>query len=217
MNWFERYGIPGFYFVLLVAAFYYIIFGPPCDQDIILTALGIALSASLPIGYILVIFSQRLFYCDRFPWRVHSEAWKAAKNDADIGKEWWVEAEATILGRWKCSDKDKIEKGKWLQEWFAKRFDVLAINSALILATFLGWVLVDLVGLGLRVFQKPPLVDCCRTGILFLIACLSLLAVVVLIHSNRLLTKQAKHIATEYYKDLIKDLISTQTSKPQSH
>jgi hypothetical protein len=203
MNWFERYGIPGLYFVLLVAAFYHIIFGPPCDKGITVAAFGIALSASVPIGYILVIFSQMLLYCDRIPWwRVHSEAWKEvwkeAKNDANKGTEWWVEAEATILGRWGGSDKDTIEKGKWLQEWFTKRFDVLAINSALILATVLGW---SLVVLGWWLFQKPPAVDLYRIGALFLISCL---IVIVLICSNCLLTKQAKHVAVEYYKDLIK-------------
>lgn len=198
MNWFERYGIPGLYFVLLVTVLCCVIFGLPyCknQRDIAIKAFVATLPASVPIGYILVIFSQMLVYCDKIPWwRVHSEAWKKAgektKNDAD--KEWWVEAEATIRGRWKCTDKDnKIEKGKWLQEWFTKRFDVLAINSALILATIFGW---GLVVLGRWFFQKPLTVDYCRIGVLFLISCL---AVVVLVCSNCLLTKQARHVAIE--------------------
>jgi len=174
MNWFERYGIPGLYFVLLVTILCCVIFGLPyCknQRDIAIKVFVATLPASVPIGYILVIFSQMLVYCDKIPWwRVHSEAWKKAgektKNGAD--KEWWVEAEATIRGRWKCTDKDnKIERGKWLQEWFTKRFDVLAINSALILATIFGW---GLVVLGWWFFQKPLTVDYCRIGVLFLLS-----------------------------------------------
>lgn len=218
MNWFERYGIPGLYFVLLVTILCCVIFGLPyCknQRDIAIKAFVATLPASVPIGYILVIFSQMLVYCDKIPWwRVHSEAWKKAgektKNDAD--KEWWVEAEATIRGRWKCTDKDnKIEKGKWLQEWFTKRFDVLAINSALILATIFGW---GLVVLGRWFFQKPLTVDYCRIGVLFLISCL---VVVVLVCSNCLLTKQARHVATEYYRDLRKEENKTQTSSSHNH
>ena len=224
MNWFERYGIPGLYFVLLVTILCCVIFGLPyCknQRDIAIKAFVATLPASVPIGYILVIFSQMLVYCDKIPWwRVHSEAWKKAgektKNDAD--KEWWVEAEATIRGRWKCTDKDnKIEKGKWLQEWFAKRFDVLAINSALILATVFG-LLALIIMWRLRFSQvSSPDLDFYRRWALIAFIGLSILAIAVLVLSNNLLKKQARYVATEYYKDLRKKEAKTQTSSSHNH
>lgn len=71
MNWFERYGIPGLYFVLLVTILCCVIFGLPyCknQRDIAIKAFVATLPASVPIGYILVIFSQMLVYCDKIPW-----------------------------------------------------------------------------------------------------------------------------------------------------
>ena len=206
MNWFERYGIPGFYLVLLAAVACYI-FGPPCDVEIAIKAFGVALAASLPIGYILVVTSQWLYY--KVPClQVHHKAWKAAKKDADKelleDEEWWVEARATVLGRWRISNEDKIEKGKWLQEWFAKRFDVLAINSALILATVFG-LLALIIMWCLRFSQvSPPDLDSYRRWALVAFIGLSILAIAVLVLSNNLLKKQARYVATEYYKDLRK-------------
>jgi hypothetical protein len=224
MNWFERYGIPGFYFALLVAAACYV-FGPPCDTvETAIKAFGVALAASLPFGYILVIISQLLYY--KVPWwQVHRKAWKAAKKEVDKelleeGEEWWVEARATILGRWKL-DEEKIpkgiEKGKWLQEWFAKRFDVLAINSALILATIIG-LLVLIIMWCLRFSQAPPPdLDCYRRWALAAFIGLSILAIAALVLSNNLLSKQARYVATEYYKDLRKEEDKTQTSSSNDH
>jgi hypothetical protein len=230
MNWFERYGIPGLYFVLLITTLCCTIFGlPHCkdQRDIAIKAFVAALPASVPIGYILVILSQMLYYCDKFPCQVHRKAWKKAweraENEADkkkgwcadMEKEWWVEAEATILGRWELDEEKTprgIEKGRWLQEWFTKRFDVLAINSALILATFLGW---GLVILGWRLFQITPVIDYrCRIVVLITI---SFLLVVVLICNKYFLIKQAKHIATGYYENLIKKSDKYPTSSSHNH
>jgi hypothetical protein len=216
MNWFERYGIPGLYFVLLVTILCCIIFGfPYCkdQRDIAIKAFVAALPASVPIGYILVIFSQLLYYKVFSWWQVHREAWRLANVDDEEEREdeeWWVEARATVLARWRTSNEDKIKKGKWLQEWFAKRFDVLAINSALILATIFGWALVLL---SRWFFQKPLIVDYCRIGVLLLISCLT---VAVLVCSNCLLTKQARQVAAEYYRDLGEET-KTQTSPNSDH
>jgi hypothetical protein len=224
MNWFERYGIPGLYFVLLVAVACYI-FGPPYDTvENGMTAFEVALAASLPIGYILSVTSQWLYY--KVPWwQVHHKAWKAAKKEVDKelleeGEEWWVEARANILGRWKL-DEEKIpkgiEKGKWLQEWFTKRFDVLAINSTLILATIIG-LLVLIIMWCLRFSQAaPPDLDYYRRWALVAFIGLSILAIAVLVLSNNLLKEQARYVATEYYKDLRKEENKTRTSSSHNH
>jgi len=194
VNWFERYGIPGFYFIFLPAIFYWIIFGFPSTQQngLAALALGVAFSASIPLGYILVIFGQLIYY-KISPWRVHREAWKKAGIGGEK-EEWLVEANATILARLECSGK--IERGRWLQEWFMKRFDVLAINSALMLATLIGWVLYPL-----GLFFKPEQRVVNTTHIVDF-GLISLFIFLILCFSTHLLTKQAKYIATAYYKAL---------------
>jgi hypothetical protein len=222
MNWFERYGIPGLYFVLLVTILCCIIFGfPYCkdQRDIAIKAFVAALPASVPIGYILVIFSQALVYWDKISWwRVHHEAWENAKNDEDRheDKEWWVEAHATILGRWRYFDKNnKLEAAKWLQEWFAKRFDVLAINSALIVATFIGWFLVMPGFLLLKLVSRAAANCNVVLGAIFFVV--SVFVIIILCKSNCLLTKQARYVATEYYKVLRKEGDKTRTSSSHNH
>jgi hypothetical protein len=222
MNWFERYGIPGLYFVLLVAAACYI-FGHPCDKDTAIKIFAAALSASVPIGYILVIVSQMLVYCDKIPWwRVHRKAWEKAKGHVDKDqhedKEWWVEAHATILGRWRYFDKNnKLEAAKWLQEWFTKRFDVLAINCALILATFFGLLALIIMWCSRFSQAPPPDLDCYRKWALGAFIALSILSIVVLGLNSNFLKKQAGHVATEYYKDLRKEENKTRTSSSHNH
>ena len=192
MNWFERYGIPGIYFVLLLAVLYWIFFGTPPIQYDTLAVIGVALSASIPLGYILVICSQFLYYTIS-PWRVHHKAW-GEKNK----KEWWVEAEVTILARLECTE-DQVDRGRWIQDWFIKRFDVLTINSALMLATFLGWVL----GLSGWFFLRPEerAINFNHLLVFGIITCVIFL---ILIGNNCVLTKQARSIARKYYTHLRK-------------
>lgn len=193
MNWFERYGIPGIYFVLLLAVFYWIISGCLPIHD--LAAFGAALSVSIPLGYILVILSQFLYYTIS-PWQVHLKAWENAGEKAEKRKEWWVETEATILDRLECHE-NKVEKGRWIQDWFMKRFDVLTINSALMLATIIGWILGVLGLYFLRSAQRAV-----NSNHLLVFGVISCLILLILICNTCILTKQARRIATEYYKHL---------------
>ncbi|MBI2287845.1 MAG: hypothetical protein HYU83_02500 [Chloroflexi bacterium] len=95
MNWFERYGIPGLYFVALMAGWIYAFF-PQAVPFIHLkhfdwmTGLIAALVAiSLPIGYIISIISQavyldwrRCFQMKLMPFFLHQE--KAISTPTDI-------------------------------------------------------------------------------------------------------------------------------------
>jgi len=110
INWFERYGIPGIYFALLLAVLYWIFFKTPPTYYNTFAAFGVAFSVSIPLGYILVIFSQFLYYTIS-PWKVHLKVWRKVRKKIKNRKEWWVEAEATILARLECTE-DQVEKDR---------------------------------------------------------------------------------------------------------
>ena len=262
MNWFERYGIAGLYFVFLLTTLYWINYSPTLDKETTLKVLGIALSASIPLGYVLMIFSQILYY-KISPWQVHHKAWNNAKKGEETSEELLkrpgevkfpedfkdkirydesrqrlifkgimsinekkkllnlyqdelykkaivglyqrsqdeqeekeellVEAKVAILDRFPC---DKVEEGRRLQEWFTKRFDVLAINSALILATIIGLVLCVLV---LFFNQESQGINPFYVRVF---GAIYIVIFIILCFSNCLLTKQTEYVATEYYKTL---------------
>ena len=63
MNWFQRYAIPGLFFMLLVCSFNGILFldNLSVKKEYLTALIAAAVGFSLPIGYILAITSQ-LFY-----------------------------------------------------------------------------------------------------------------------------------------------------------
>ena len=200
MNWFERYAIPGIYFVSLLVAFYLIIFGFPCEKQTIVTAFAAAISLSVPVGYILTIISQRIYYWLPRSCQLHSNAWyHEAKNQPKSKRmsEEIVEAKVAVLGRWKIKS-DKSDKGRWLQEWFTKRMDVLAINCSLILATIIGWFLAFL---GLC-FLKPLPATVKWYRLLLPVGITTLVIIFWLILSIQLLSKQIKYALVMFYADL---------------
>ena len=195
MNWFERYAIPGIYSVLLFAILYGMFREISLKGDAAVAIFGAALSVSIPLGYILVVLSQRLYYWIH-RWQVFSPAWSEAGKGEERGAEWRVEAEAAILARVRAN-KDGVEWGRWIQDWSMKRFDVLAINRSLWLATALG-ILLDMLGffaLGV-VHGRWVFWD----ALLFFVVCVVIL--LILTSNSRVLKKQLIRFHTAYYERL---------------
>ncbi len=213
MRWFERYGIPGIYFVLLLAAFYWIIFGfqPSINARMIVAVFAVAISASLPAGYILSIISLRIYYLYRPPWQVHNGPWHQAGEElrkageklceSNIKSEEIVEAEVAVLGRLKIKDRE-ADKRRWFQEWCTKRMDVLAINHTIIWATIIGWLLGVVIILG-SFFRNLTTLKI-KWFYLVLLGVISVLIILVLISSIRLLNKQVRHALVKFFTDLRK-------------
>lgn len=149
MNWFQRYGIPGAYSIILFGSLYWTFRGCQTPDDVqVKLILGIFAGGFLPAGYLCAVLGQATYYCVS-PWRYHRllscflvpppgverrKAWET---------EWWSEGEATarMRGAWGASPSDQRRKaGKWIQEWYTKRTDVLAISWSLLVATVFGLV-----------------------------------------------------------------------------
>jgi len=159
MNWFERYGIVGIYF--LTISFLWLIClssGSVTNlmkekeiADVLIALLGF----SLPLGYILSILSMRIYYSNSTISRwlhlrrsIHVEIVKKMNNNAkgfEYLSEHLLEARMTSLIRLRKIEEIKLNDSKDLQYlgmFCTRRFDVLAINRAIMLSTVLSFLLV---------------------------------------------------------------------------
>ena len=140
MGWFQRYGIPGAYFWLIVIiwtlAFWHCNFDD-LEGDIVKILGGIMVISFTPVGYILTIISQI-----EYMWRegIDAQARKRAKAKARpcSNKEWKQEARSVIQIMKLYSNK--AEGSKFVLDWMVRRMDVIAISRTLIWASVLGIV-----------------------------------------------------------------------------
>ena len=149
MNWFQRYGIVGMYFLVIAFLWLYCLGLSPIDLskwNEVKGFIAILSFAFLPIGYILSVFSQLLYYKGNLGRQIHKERLKAMKP-ADKQKlgldcccdedEHICEIAMTAFDRFKNYGKD-LEAARYLDMFITKRFDVLAINNSLILSTIIS-------------------------------------------------------------------------------
>jgi hypothetical protein len=166
MNWFERYGIVGMYF-LLISLFWVVglssgliteLMGDEAVAKILIALLGF----SLPIGYILTNISMSIYYNNCSCWfsrifdllslrdQIHLKLIKEMTLSdqeklklLDVSSEHISEARLTSLIRLMrlrvlrddCVKTDNLEH---LGIFCTRRFDVLAINRSIMLATLLA-------------------------------------------------------------------------------
>ena len=205
MNWFERYSIPGLFFVTLLSILLWILF--EFNFSLSPVIIGVLITISLPVGYIIVILSQVLYYFIS-PWKIHKKIWneylRDEKDEIKFGKirkiwnkfredksELIAEAEVTLCFR---LDSNKMKNYKWLSEWPPKRMDVMAINSSFIISIIIIRILeYFIISNRIHVFQDMNPLKCIGDNIntynyiiygIFAILCLS----------NKLLSSQVKHI-----------------------
>lgn len=140
MGWFQRYGIPGAYFWLIVIiwtlAFWHCNFDA-LEGDIVNILGGIIVISFTPVGYILTIITQIVYL-----WRegIDAQARKKAKANAGLcsNKEWKQEADSVI--QIMKLYKKKEEGSKFVCDWMVRRMDVIVISRTLICASPLGIV-----------------------------------------------------------------------------
>lgn len=156
MGWFQRYGIPGAYFAGLVITGMYAFLYPEVGKDWDARAVvGLGVILFLPVGYIISIASQALYLYGvwerlRVVQRVHSAAMKRIGivfpgfldnlGDRQGPKEEIVEARTLLLT---ALDTRTIpfESNRFIRDWIARRIDVIAINSSIIMASMLAIVI----------------------------------------------------------------------------
>ena len=195
MNWFERYGIPGIYFGMLSVEIHFALVGLPI-YDKAAVIIGAVVMGSVPIGYVLVVASQVLYY--RFGFlQVHRPAWNAVVNKWEK-REWKVEADSTVPIRWRIGH-ERSDQGRWMQEWFMKRFDVLSINLAIVVGTGVAWG-------STLLWHKEVLNTQIRWNVNLSALLIVSLGVVGIVTANSIiLTRQARSVATSFYKQLARE------------
>lgn len=145
MNWFERYGIVGAYFLIITLAWYKIGYDIVIDESVIF----LCTFSFVPIGYILSTISQLFYYKVPFSRKIHIEILQAYQDDKNISlsykdlDEEKMEATITTLQRLKRFPYYGIstEQMRFLASWCTKRFDVISINNSIILGTGLSFII----------------------------------------------------------------------------
>ncbi len=150
MGWFERYGIPGAYFLfdsllwilLLVPKIrFYVLSDGKHDYVPVLGAL-LALSA-LPFGYILTIV-QQYFYLHKKKAGMYRRALEDYRQKVDKSHD-EAAIEATVFCKLHFVDEDGYsphdlgDNIKFIRTWIERRMDVLVINRALRWATVIAF------------------------------------------------------------------------------
>lgn len=152
MNWFERYGIPGAYFIGLMAGWVYAFYPNllnhhtwPDSQWL----LGLAAITLLPIGYVISVFSQVVY----LNWRRCFARWSSlrgllgfhgtatdrfrvpdSKLSQDEKDEAIIEARTLLLTASRNGPLTVVTH-RYIRDWIARRMDVVAINQSVIWAT----------------------------------------------------------------------------------
>jgi len=193
VNWFERYGIPGAYFIGLMVGWGYAF----CPNLFTKSDNGwewlfaIAAIVFLPVGYIISIFGQAVY----LKWRCcfarcpklrvllgfHGAAMDRLSIVPPIPDEAIIEARTLLLS---VSRRDLLDVNthEYMRNWIARRMDVVAIDQSIFWASVLAGFIASLLCL-LRPGEPSP----APTIILSII---SFLAILVTICSFIVLRRQ---------------------------
>jgi len=173
MNWFERYGIVGAYFLIMILAWFACFY--PNINEILKVENGYVLKfiiwffafTFLPIGYVLSIFSQWLYYKLCFIRKIHRQIFKNIDepshkaNLKKLGLDEYcdeVKTEAIITAYQRTKKLIDVEEMKLLKPQCTKRFDVISINNSIILCTILSAIMCILVAC----FKKSLSMEVCH-------------------------------------------------------
>ena len=202
MNWFERYGIIGIYYttlssILLISLSSIKI---PIENIQIITAIGAGLS--LPIGYILSILSQNMYYSLPEWFQVHKKVCKEMNSTSNL-KEIHLESKLAIKARLTLVDDNKLENYKWLQDYIRKRWDVLAISTSMFWATIIAWAQVLLT----IYFMDSIKLELCKSNepLFSMLFTFSVIILIILFWSRYLMVIQIVDVYKVIYNDFQKN------------
>lgn len=143
MNWFERYGIAGIYFMALT--FLYIeVFFPAVVLENAAIILGVVVTFFLPLGYILSAFARWFAYLNPAKRsRIHSFALRRLKVDfpqiADnfnFEKITELEAETWVAMRFTDKVGDEMDRERrTMIKWSRERLDILTLDLSMMMSS----------------------------------------------------------------------------------
>lgn len=151
-GWFQRYGIPGTYFLVLTIFWSFSIYPICLSKDLLAPLIGAIAVSFLPIGYVISIVG--LFWHLLRNRGVHAEALKnlgeskvkftsrlrrMLPNGAElILDEPTLEAYSTL--RILEESDVNIKKEQFNRDWISRRMDIVVINRSLIIATVSSFI-----------------------------------------------------------------------------
>ena len=189
MNWFERYGVIGAYFLIMILLLlhinqYFQLADLRGTGTLMVGLLGFSI---LPIGYLVGIFSQWIYYTGRGGTQIHKEVIKYLDEKCktrlkllDSDTESKLETKLTAEYRLSCESSDKL---KYLGIFATKRWDVLAVNSAIRLSTIMLIVL----DIPIKFYKQGNL---CPEPVEVDMLVLGLLLIFILTKSNKYIIEQ---------------------------
>lgn len=152
MNWFERYGVAGTYFIVMTVLWLKGIYNIHLDTTII----GAGVLATLPAGYTLSILSQVFYYspCAKcgvakriFGNQIHKKILRDLDPElkeelhlSDCSDESICETKMTTFFRFRVFVGEKLNAQRYLADFATRRWDVLAINRSIMISIMLSLV-----------------------------------------------------------------------------
>lgn len=185
MNWFERYAVVGTYFLVILFLGLWSLglcnmFETTTDTKAIIALLVFAV---LPAGYFMSLISQILYYWGIAGMQVHKEAVRGLENSSkeklgiyEYEHEKILETKITIKTRL-LRNNSGIE---FLSKFASKRWDLLALNSAIKLST-LSIIIILLIT---KVYKTGAFIFSSQEIIVFLVGAIWYLAILII--SNKI-------------------------------
>jgi hypothetical protein len=198
MDWFRRFGIPGTCFTFATLAWLYVFLpdrvaalfqGENSMGGMVVGGLAVA---AVPAGYVLVNLEHLLYYAFQSCIGVHTTALRTTNGASPtIGRE--HEAEVDAMLKIVYGDKENVmEKERFMQEWFRKRFDLAIINNTIFLAVALAFLI------GIVAWLLQPVVQL-HTFIALALAVSSVAVLAITIAHSVIIHSQARRILHKYY------------------
>lgn len=226
MNWFERYGIVGMFFIVMTGMWFFCLFpgarelfNKPEQLKFIGGFCGLSF---LPFGYIIMVCSQAWNYWGN---TIHCRYWKdlleKQKNVTDKIRE--IEKEKN-LDEFDQTDEAQLEviftyydrkyfspleTNKFISSFASKRFDVIAINNGLIWAiifSLIAAICIELVRLNITIKELITLaITIMRNAFsvsTWFVIILAILITIALRFSVRIQEKQIFEIGRRKFRDM---------------
>jgi hypothetical protein len=180
-----------FFFVLLwLNAFSYFTFSPGQLDNIIKFS-----TATVPLGYMIMIVSQRLYYAGFWGKQIHKEIVRLIlKTNYGLGKSLGLsedddesisESKLTTIIRAGKFGKVDVARLQYLGTFATSRFDILSINNGLRLILYLSILIAVFSTKILKIFLLEP-----NFGFFIFTSITTLFTLVVLWQSNNVLSNQ---------------------------
>jgi hypothetical protein len=180
MNWFERYGIVGMFFIAMTAMWFFCFFPDShtlfynTNTPLVKYIVWICGLSFLPIGYLIMICSQLFYYRKGNKEHIHCKYWKDLPEKIKTKIQTEEKEKELEFTEKEQKDEVKIEAvltyydrkyikpldiNQFLSTFATKRYDVISINNGFILAIPLSLVFAISLELIILKFDLKELVN----------------------------------------------------------